>query len=262
MTGTRIADDGLFAGSGPRRNRRRPGRLALRLVFVFLAAAALFPAARPAAAAEKAGAGLGAAQEEKKGAKKIPLKKIAASGKKAGQLRWNKDWGPLVPHTTFPRDCSLCHVSRRWDVLREDFKFDHLKETGHKLEGAHADASCLRCHNDRGPARLFSARGCGGCHIDPHKSTMGRDCTRCHGQESWQLRTTQGRQVADHARTRFPLTGMHAVLRCDQCHLKANVTQRVLAKRLGVTQAYISKVEHQSKVTPKLLAKVKAALRR
>ena len=44
--------------------------------------------------------------------------------------------------------------------------------------------------------------------------------------------------------------------------IKANVTQRVLAKRLGVTQAYISKVEHQTKVTPKLLTKVKAALRK
>jgi len=43
--------------------------------------------------------------------------------------------------------------------------------------------------------------------------------------------------------------------------LKANVTQQDLAKRLSVTQAYISKVEHQDKVTPKLLAKVKAALK-
>ena len=43
--------------------------------------------------------------------------------------------------------------------------------------------------------------------------------------------------------------------------IKANVTQKELAKRLSVTQAYISKVEHQTKVTPKLLAKVKAALR-
>ena len=43
--------------------------------------------------------------------------------------------------------------------------------------------------------------------------------------------------------------------------IKANVTQKELAKRLGVTQAYISKVEHQSRITPKLLVKVKAALR-
>ncbi len=43
--------------------------------------------------------------------------------------------------------------------------------------------------------------------------------------------------------------------------IKAKVTQKELAKRLGVTQAYISKIEHQTKVTPKLLVKVKSALR-
>ncbi len=42
--------------------------------------------------------------------------------------------------------------------------------------------------------------------------------------------------------------------------IKAKVTQGHLAKRMGVTQAYISKIEHQDKVTPKLMAKVKAAL--
>lgn len=42
--------------------------------------------------------------------------------------------------------------------------------------------------------------------------------------------------------------------------IKAKVTQGQLAKRMGVTQAYISKIEHQDKITPKLLSKVKAAL--
>jgi len=41
--------------------------------------------------------------------------------------------------------------------------------------------------------------------------------------------------------------------------IKANMTQKELAKRLGVTQAYVSKVERQTKVTPKLLAKAKQA---
>lgn len=42
--------------------------------------------------------------------------------------------------------------------------------------------------------------------------------------------------------------------------IKAKVTQEQLAQRIGVTQAYISKIEHRDKVTPKFLAKVKAAL--
>ncbi|MBZ0093807.1 MAG: helix-turn-helix domain-containing protein [Sulfuricella sp.] len=42
--------------------------------------------------------------------------------------------------------------------------------------------------------------------------------------------------------------------------MKAHITQKELALRLKVTQAYISKIERQDKVTPQLLARVKAAL--
>ena len=44
--------------------------------------------------------------------------------------------------------------------------------------------------------------------------------------------------------------------------INAKVTQEQLAKRMRVTQAYISKIEHQDRVTPKLMAKVKAALKK
>ena len=44
--------------------------------------------------------------------------------------------------------------------------------------------------------------------------------------------------------------------------IKAKLTQEQLAKRLGVTQAYVSKIEHQDRVTPKLMVKVKTALRK
>lgn len=45
-----------------------------------------------------------------------------------------------------------------------------------------------------------------------------------------------------------------------QARIKAGMTQKELASRLGVTQAYISKVEAQAKVTPKLLGRVNNAL--
>jgi len=44
--------------------------------------------------------------------------------------------------------------------------------------------------------------------------------------------------------------------------IKAGITQEELAKEMGVTQAYISKIESQKKVTMKLLLKVKNALSR
>lgn len=138
------------------------------------------------------------------------------------RLKWDKAWGPMVPHKKFPKDCSLCHVAKRWDVLRDDFSFDHKKETGYPLLGAHAGAACLRCHNDRGPVKAYLSRGCSGCHIDPHKATLGLDCERCHTQIAWVDPGRRGQKLAEHARTRFPLTGMHAVIDCRQCHLTAD----------------------------------------
>ncbi len=42
--------------------------------------------------------------------------------------------------------------------------------------------------------------------------------------------------------------------------IKAHLSQQELAKRMGVSQACISKVENQDKVTPKLLDRVNAAI--
>jgi hypothetical protein len=127
---------------------------------------------------------------------------------------WSRKWGPLVPHKSFPGDCGICHVPDRWDVLRDDFSFDHEKQTGYPLEGAHAEAACLRCHNDRGPVQAYVMRGCGGCHPDPHTATLGLDCRRCHEQTSWQPTGL----IAEHAQTRFPLFGAHVAAPCESCH--------------------------------------------
>ena len=43
--------------------------------------------------------------------------------------------------------------------------------------------------------------------------------------------------------------------------IKANLTQEELAQRMNVSQAYVSKVERQDKVTAKLLGRVKKALK-
>jgi hypothetical protein len=133
--------------------------------------------------------------------------------------RWSDEWGPMVPHATFPTDCGLCHLPDRWDALKEDFSFDHEAETGFALQGAHSRAACLRCHNDRGPVQAYLARGCGGCHVDPHKSTLEQECTRCHGQYDWY----PGGLIEEHNRTRFPLVASHALATCESCHDRATV---------------------------------------
>lgn len=131
---------------------------------------------------------------------------------------WATERGPVVPHDSFPADCSLCHAGGSWHSIRADFRFDHGRETGVVLRGAHVDAQCLRCHNDRGPVALFAARGCGGCHLDPHRGLLAGACEECHDERSWAARGAR----ADHARTRFPLVGAHSAVACERCHPGAN----------------------------------------
>ena len=92
---------------------------------------------------------------------------------RAGRHRWWAALGPVIPHDTFPADCTLCHLGSEWQELVPDFEFDHAAETGVPLTGAHAEARCLRCHNDRGPVDAFVRQGCAGCHEDIHRGTLG-----------------------------------------------------------------------------------------
>lgn len=132
---------------------------------------------------------------------------------------WWQGRGPVVPHEGFPADCSLCHVGDGWQDIRADFEFDHGARTGTPLEGAHAAAECLRCHNDRGPVEVFAQRGCAGCHEDVHRGQLGKGCVDCHEQDDWRPRE----QIALHNRYGFPLVGRHAAAACWRCHENAQV---------------------------------------
>ena len=130
------------------------------------------------------------------------------------QHRWWATLGPVLPHDTFPADCTLCHVGANWNELVADFTYDHKKETGVALDGAHQAAACLRCHNDRGPIEVFTERGCAGCHEDVHVGQLGNSCTDCHTEASWRPFGI----FEMHDQTRFPLTGVHAAVSCRTCH--------------------------------------------
>lgn len=132
---------------------------------------------------------------------------------------WDSSLGPVVPHDTFPADCSLCHTGSDWHTMRADFAFDHAAKTGVPLNGAHATVTCLSCHNDRGPVKQFAAQGCAGCHADPHRTQLGRNCKDCHDERNWR----PSEMIARHDRTRFPLIGAHAATACFRCHPGAQV---------------------------------------
>ncbi len=132
---------------------------------------------------------------------------------------WLQSRGPVVPHDTFPSDCTTCHEGGGWHKIRSDFQFDHEKETGVALKGAHKNAECLRCHNDRGPVANFSGQGCVGCHEEWHQGQLGSNCISCHGENSWK----PNQIISEHSMTRFPLVGSHAGVACWACHPGAQV---------------------------------------
>ncbi len=139
---------------------------------------------------------------------------MSSGPRRVRRYGWWKGLGPVLPHESFPTDCSLCHLGQDWQSLKSDFSFDHERETGVKLEGAHAQAACLRCHNDRGPVDLFAARGCAGCHEQVHQGALGPDCESCHQQESWRAVG----QFERHDSTSFALIAVHAITACRRCH--------------------------------------------
>ncbi len=138
-----------------------------------------------------------------------------SQGRDSASLRlWWAGFGPVLPHDTFPGDCALCHEGGDWSKVRADFTFDHETETGVPLRGAHDTASCIRCHNDRGPVGVFANRGCAGCHEDVHQGALGFGCADCHTESNWYPRG----QHELHRRARFPLVGVHATTACHRCH--------------------------------------------
>jgi hypothetical protein len=135
------------------------------------------------------------------------------------------------------RNCSKCHpehAGRDFDLIYWDEgspeKFNHQR-AGWKLEGKHAEAECRACHKPEfqispimklartkypEASWLGMPKDCQSCHEDPHKGNLGTDCTSCHSPAAW----TETRQAGGfpHERTRYPLTGRHAQLECEQCH--------------------------------------------
>lgn len=120
----------------------------------------------------------------------------------------------------FPTDCAACHGSFSWSGAR----FEHTRETGYPLEGAHNRINCQACHVPPNFALRFAPvgpRDCISCHradYDRVHPNLGfsDDCLSCHS-----LDTFRGARWAEHD-ARFPIySGTHARrwTSCTQCHV-------------------------------------------
>ena len=107
------------------------------------------------------------------------------------------------------RGCEQCHSSESWGKITG---FDH-ELSAFPLEGMHAVEPCMGCHQDQQFHR--TELHCAGCHDndDPHQGALGGQCEDCHTPNGWSLWSF------DHSGTDFELSGAHAELSCDSCHL-------------------------------------------
>jgi hypothetical protein len=129
-----------------------------------------------------------------------------------------------VHRGTLGDGCATCHTAEGWKPARA---FDHAR-TDYPLEGRHREVECLACHLVPGRVELRKANGeaaprfkpvahaeCSDCHEDVHRGRLGPLCASCHVVAGFD----QVDDAAfDHGRTRFPLVGRHAAVKCAECH--------------------------------------------
>ncbi len=108
----------------------------------------------------------------------------------------------------FGTDCSACHSTDGWELA----KVDHSK-FAFKLDGKHAAVACESCHKNG----VFKGTptDCASCHTedDAHNGTLGSQCAVCHTPTGWKPSTF------DHNNSAFQLTGKHASVTCQSCHI-------------------------------------------
>jgi hypothetical protein len=120
------------------------------------------------------------------------------------------------PHGNIGFDCSLCHTTKGWKVLPDSMQFNHDK-TGYPLIGGHKETGCRACHLNL--VFYHIGTSCIDCHVDVHKGELGLNCELCHSQRTWENRQEI---FESHSETRFPLTGIHAIVDCEACHYNQN----------------------------------------
>ncbi len=114
---------------------------------------------------------------------------------------------------TLGKACADCHSERDWKTTSG--RFDH-SATRFPLRNAHAASKvkCSDCHTQGLSGFRQTAMTCYACHQkdDKHEGSQGRQCESCHNDASWKV------TLFDHGKTRFPLTGRHNGVICQDCH--------------------------------------------
>lgn len=138
-----------------------------------------------------------------------PLLLIASLGFLAVSMKKSSADEVKPSHLSEEFKCEKCHTVQGWKIS----SFNHEK-TGFPLEGIHKNIDCRACHIS-GKFKEPIADQCNECHNDVHGGRLGKFCETCHDENSWKNSFT----VEQHRRTNFPLTGSHALIPCQECHV-------------------------------------------
>jgi hypothetical protein len=137
------------------------------------------------------------------------------------------DCHPDYHQGTLSANCSACHTP---NAFKPVLGFDH-KRTKYPLAGKHQTVDCAKCHKvtevNGKKFQKFSGiafSNCTDCHKDVHENKFGKDCKKCHNEESF-LKVT-GLNVFNHNKTDYPLEGMHLAVDCKACH-KQSLTAKL-----------------------------------
>ena len=146
--------------------------------------------------------------------------------------------------------CLKCHVTKGWTSINKE-GFDHDR-TRYPLRGEHTQVACEACHVGFPSAGMRPAfASCTDCHKDPHagKATLAGKivgCDGCHTVEGFKPATYT---VAQHATTKYPLLGKHAMVHCGACHAARTVTVTGAAGATKATMKYVEMRPGSTKCT-------------
>jgi hypothetical protein len=118
-------------------------------------------------------------------------------------------------------ECAACHDENGFKP--STFTTSAHAMTTYPLEGKHAAVKCDQCHVPKGKDTVFhiTATECSNCHKDIHQAQFAaapyqNRCEQCHNVQGF---TPARFTLARHQQSRFPLTGAHLAMTCDQCHM-------------------------------------------
>ncbi len=121
---------------------------------------------------------------------------------------------PEVHTDKYGQNCEQCHaVANNDDFMAISWTPLTLDHSFFPLTGEHARPACEQCHLT--PEFQQTAAECVACHAEPevHRGWYGDTCRDCHTTTIWTP------SIFDHNTVDFTLTGKHAKLTCQACHI-------------------------------------------